>query len=61
MPPAYLEEKAKTEELRHSGAKRAALEACPLCDSSGLRYLGGNRGVKKCTHDPDIEAKYSSA
>jgi hypothetical protein len=60
MPPAYLEEKAKTEELGRSGAKKAALEACPLCDSSGLRYLGGNRGVKKCTHDPEIEAKYSS-
>jgi hypothetical protein len=60
MPLAYLEEKAKTEELMRSGAKKAILEACCLCDSSGLRYLGANRGVKKCTHDPVIEAKYSS-
>jgi hypothetical protein len=60
LPPAYLEEKARTEELERSGVKRVALEACTLCDSSGLRYLSGNRGVKKCTHDPEVEAKYSS-
>lgn len=60
LPPIYLEEKAKAGELSASEAKRAALEACPLCDSAGLRYLGGNRGVKKCTHDPETESKYSS-
>ncbi len=61
LPPAYLEEKTKAEEVEHSQAKRAALEACTLCDSSGFRYLGGNRGVKKCSHDPVIEANSISS
>lgn len=60
LPSAYLEVKTKAEEVKHSQAKRAALEACTMCDSSGFRHLGGNRGVKKCSHDPDIEAKYPS-
>jgi hypothetical protein len=60
LPQAYLEEKARIEELKHSQEKRTAREACQLCDSMGFRYLGGNRGVKKCSHDPDIEAKNPS-
>jgi hypothetical protein len=58
LPQAYLEEKARAEELKRSELKRAILEACTLCDSSGFRHLGGNRGVKKCSHNPDMEAKY---
>jgi len=60
LPPAYLEERKKAEELTRSHAKSTALAACTHCDSSGLRYLSGNRGVKKCTHNPDVEAKYPS-
>jgi hypothetical protein len=60
LPPAYVEEKTKTKELEQAEAKRTILEACPLCDSSGFRYLGGNRGVKKCSHDQRVEAKYAS-
>lgn len=60
LPSAYLEEREKAEKLRHSHAGSTVLEACTLCDSSGLRYLGGNRGVKKCSHAPDVEAKYPS-
>jgi hypothetical protein len=60
LPQAYLEEKARAEELERSKSKRAILEACMLCDSAGFRYLGGKMGVKKCSHDPGIEAKYSS-
>jgi hypothetical protein len=60
LPPAYVKEREKAEDLKRSHAKTTILEACTLCDSSGLRYLGVNRGVKKCSHDPDVEAKYPS-
>ena len=60
LPLAYLEEKARAEELKRSQEKRTAREACQLCDSTGFRHLGGNRGVKKCSHDPEVEAKYPS-
>lgn len=59
LPPAYLEEKVRGEEQKRAEEKKSALDACALCDSSGFRYLSGNRGVKKCTHDPEIEAKVS--
>jgi hypothetical protein len=61
LPPAYLEERARVEELKHSQEKRSARESCTLCDSSGFRHLSGGRGVKKCSHDPEIEARYSGA
>jgi hypothetical protein len=61
LPPTYLEEKARMEGLKRSQNKRAAREACSLCDSSGFRYLGGNLGVKKCSHDPKIEAEHPTA
>jgi hypothetical protein len=59
LPPAYLEERGKAEQLKGFQAKKIVREACTLCDASGFRYLGGNRGVKKCTHDLDIESDYS--
>ncbi len=61
LPLAYLEDKIKAEGMIHARAKIAALEACTMCDSSGFRHLGGNRGVKKCSHDPVIEARYSAS
>jgi hypothetical protein len=60
-PGAFLEAQARERSEREGKARQGALEACTLCDSSGFRYLGGKRGVKKCSHDPEIEAKYSSA
>jgi hypothetical protein len=61
LPGAFIEERAKERSEQGVKARRAALESCTLCDSSGFRYLGGKRGVKKCSHDPEIEAKYPSA
>ena len=61
LPQAYLEAVKVVEEIKRDEEKRMAKESCTLCDSSGFRHLGGNRGVKKCSHDPDTEAKYPSA
>lgn len=60
LPPSYLEEKEKTDALKRSHARSTVLDACTLCDSAGWRYLSGNKGVKKCSHDPDVELKYPS-
>lgn len=57
-PEGYREAQIKAQEEQKSEPKQGALEACTLCDSSGFRYLGGSRGVKKCSHNPDLEAKY---
>jgi phage replication O-like protein O len=40
------------------------IENCPLCDSSGNRLILSEKyprgAVKKCTHDPAIESKFTS-
>jgi hypothetical protein len=59
-PEGYREAQGKAQGEQKSQASQGALEACPLCDSSGFRYLGGSKGVKKCSHNPDVEAKYPS-
>ena len=42
---------------------RKVMEECSLCDSSGNRMLVNEKyprgAVKKCTHDPTIEAKFT--
>jgi hypothetical protein len=59
-PEGYIEAQSKAQMEQKSKVRQGALEICTLCDSSGFRHLGGNRGVKKCSHDPEIEAKYLS-
>jgi hypothetical protein len=60
LPKQYIEILAKAGHDKEAKKRRATLDACSLCDSSGFRHLGGRLGVKKCTHDPEIEAKYPS-
>ncbi len=51
-------------ERLESTKRRRALDECPLCDSTGYRYVWSEmypRGAaKKCTHDPVIESNYVS-
>jgi hypothetical protein len=65
LPRAYLEAKAKAQEVKRSQEKRQAVEYCELCDEQGRRFIKGERypsgAVKPCSHDPEIEAKYPSA
>ena len=58
LPPAYAGAATDKHDVSGAHARRLALDACNLCDSSGLRYMGRKGGVRKCSHDPKIEAKY---
>jgi hypothetical protein len=62
VPPAYFEAQRKAEETKSAQARRAQTAACPLCDSSGLRMVtdGKKSGAVKCSHNPEIEARYPS-
>ncbi len=61
LPPSYLEAKAKAEETAKSHARRDQIAACPLCDASGFRMVtdGKTSGAKKCSHNGEIEARYT--
>jgi hypothetical protein len=62
---AYLEELEKKQQAIKAKEQRSAVEGCPLCDERGWRrirtaeYLNG--AMKRCSHDPDQEAKYPAA
>ncbi len=62
LPPSYLEAKAKAEEAAKSHARRDQIAACALCDASGFRMIrdGKTTAAKKCSHSPEIEARYPS-
>jgi hypothetical protein len=61
LPPAFVE--ALEKGRRGKGAKggRGKGEDCPYCRGlSGWRYVKGYSGpVRPCTHDPEVEKKYS--
>ena len=65
LPVAYLEEQEKRRRALKAGASKAAAASCEFCDPSGWRrvstekYPGG--AMKKCTHDPETEARYRNA
>jgi hypothetical protein len=65
LPEAYLETKAKAQEVKRGQEKRQAVETCHLCDEQGRRFIKSERypsgAIKPCSHDPEIEAKYPSA
>jgi len=65
LPAAYLEEQERKRQAEKASEAKAAAEKCPLCDQKGWRrvitpeYPGG--AMKRCSHDREVEAKYSSA
>lgn len=65
LPAAYVEAQAKSQEVRHSQEKRAAIEECRLCDAQGRRFVVTEKyprgAMKRCSHDPQTEAKYTDA
>jgi len=64
LPEAYVEAKAKAQEVKRGQEKRQAVEDCQLCDEQGRRFVKSERypsgAVKPCSHDPEVEAKYPS-
>lgn len=65
LPIAYLEEQKREQQALKSKASKAVTQACQLCDPKGWRrvrtaqYPDG--AMKRCSHDPDVEAKYPAA
>jgi hypothetical protein len=62
VPEAYKATERKAEEVAKARARRSAIEACSLCDSSGFRMVktAKSSGAKECSHNPEIEARYPS-
>lgn len=65
LPAAYLEEQERRREAEKAAAARTAAAGCRFCDPSGWRRIvtpnHSNGAMKRCTHDPETEAKYSDA
>ncbi|HWW75174.1 MAG TPA: hypothetical protein VNZ44_07260, partial [Pyrinomonadaceae bacterium] len=65
LPITYLEEQEKKRQAAKSAAAKAAAVACQLCDQSGWRRVRTpnhpDGAMKRCTHDPEAEAKYPAA
>lgn len=65
LPVAYLEERERKQQAAKAGEQRSAVENCQLCDPNGWRRIGTPEhpggAMKRCTHDPKVEAKYADA
>jgi hypothetical protein len=65
LPDAYLEEQEKKRQAMKVNSARAATESCQFCDQSGWRRVVSpdypNGAMKRCSHDPQAEAKYENA
>lgn len=65
LPVAYLEEQEKKQQSVKAKEQRSAVESCRLCDEKGWRRISTPKypdgALKRCTHNPDIEAKYQDA
>jgi hypothetical protein len=65
LPVAYLEERERKQQAAKAGEQSSVIESCRLCDQNGWRRIstpehpGG--AMKRCTHDPRVEAKYADA
>lgn len=65
LPVAYLEEREKNQQVSKAKEQQAAVEDCQLCDEKGWRRIRTpeypNGAMKRCSHNPAIEARYSDA
>jgi hypothetical protein len=65
LPVAYLEEQEKKRQAVKVKEQRSAVEGCQLCDQKGWRRIRTpeypDGAMKRCTHDPKVEARYSDA
>lgn len=65
LPVAYLEEQERKQQALKVKERESAVEGCRLCDQNGWRrvrtpeYPSG--AMKRCSHDPTVEARYSDA
>jgi hypothetical protein len=64
LPVAYQEEQERKQQATESREGKAANESCQFCDPNGWRRIRTpeypNGAMKRCTHKPEVEAKYST-
>lgn len=64
LPQGYLDAQAKGASAKKAKARKEAIDACPLCDSNGQRFIQTEKyprgAMKACSHDPEIERRYPS-
>jgi hypothetical protein len=65
LPAPYLEEQEKKRQAEKASESIAAVKECQLCDQNGWRRVYAsdypNGVMKRCSHNPNVESKYSSA
>lgn len=65
LPALYLEAQERKQHAAKAKEGKAATQACQLCDSNGWRRIRTSEhldgAMKRCSHDPQIEAKYAVA
>ncbi len=63
LPAFYLEEQEKKRQATKTREQKSGIELCPLCDANGWRRVKSeqypNGAMKRCSHDPQTEAKYA--
>lgn len=64
LPVTYLEEQVKKQQAAKSVAVKAVADSCQFCDRNGWRRIRTSAypdgAMKRCSHDPEKEAKYRS-
>lgn len=63
LPEGYVEILQKRERVKAEKARKAAIDACSLCDSSGQRNVKSEMDtfygvLHECTHDPEVEGQF---
>jgi hypothetical protein len=65
LPALYLEEQEKKQQALRAGEQKSGIEGCSLCDENGWRRVKSEQypsgAMKRCSHDPQEEAKYRNA
>ena len=65
LPALYLEEQEKKQQALKGRQQKSGIERCSLCDEQGWRRVKSEQypkgAMKRCSHDPQAEAKYQDA
>lgn len=65
LPAIYLEEQEKKQQASKAKKQRSGIETCSLCNKQGWRRVKSEQypkgAMKRCSHDPQEEAKYQNA
>jgi hypothetical protein len=64
LPVTYVEEQEKKRQAEKESEAMTAVQECRFCDQNGWRRVSTpeypNGAMKRCSHDPEVETKYSN-